>query len=44
MSVAMPLMVFGLTAIVAGALALLLPETLGRNLPESIEDSIRMGK
>lgn len=41
LGVAMPLVVFGLFAFVAGLLALTLPETKGRNLPESIKDSIK---
>ena len=32
-----PPVVFGVTALVAGALALLLPETRGRELPYTIE-------
>ena len=41
---AMPLVVFGLFAFVAGLLALSLPETKGRHLPESIKDSIKYTK
>lgn len=41
LGVAMPLVVFGLFAFVAGLLALTLPETKGRHLPESIKDSIK---
>nr|XP_022288014.1 organic cation transporter protein-like isoform X1 [Crassostrea virginica] len=41
LGVAMPLVVFGLFAFVAGLLALSLPETKGRHLPESIKDSIK---
>lgn len=41
LGVAMPLVVFGLFAFVSGLLALALPETKGRHLPESIKDSIQ---
>ena len=44
LGVAMPLVVFGLFAFVAGLLALSLPETKGRHLPESIKDSIKYTK
>ena len=44
LGVAMPLVVFGLVAFVAGLLALSLPETKGRHLPESIKDSIKYTK
>ncbi|XP_069101860.1 organic cation transporter protein-like [Argopecten irradians] len=37
---ALPMVVFGLGAIVSGLLAFSLPETLRENLPETIEDSI----
>ena len=36
----MPLAIFGVSAIIAGLLLLLLPETLHRRLPETIEDGL----
>ncbi|XP_046582568.1 organic cation transporter protein-like [Haliotis rubra] len=39
---AVPLIIFGLSMVGAGSLALLLPETLNRNLPESIDDAKKM--
>ncbi|KAK3098164.1 hypothetical protein FSP39_016805 [Pinctada imbricata] len=35
---AVPLMIFGAASVVAGLLALMLPETLGESMPETIED------
>jgi OCT family organic cation transporter-like MFS transporter 4/5 len=35
----LPLLIFGVFAFIAGILAMLLPETLGRKLPDSIEDA-----
>ena len=37
-----PILVFGLTAFVAGILALFLPETMDRKLPDTIEESERV--
>ncbi len=34
----LPLVIFGSSAVVAGALTLLLPETLNHHLPETIEE------
>ena len=39
-----PLIVYGLLAFSAGALSLLLPETLNKKLPETIEDGEQFGK
>ncbi|KAK7105608.1 organic cation transporter protein-like [Littorina saxatilis] len=41
---ALPLVIFGGSALAAGLLALFLPETLNRPLPESIDDAINYGK
>ena len=39
-----PLIVYGLLAFSAGTLSLLLPETLNKKLPETIEDGENFGK
>ena len=36
---AIPLTLFGVVTFVAGLLTLILPETLGKKLPETIEDA-----
>lgn len=41
---ALPLLLFGLTAIVAGALSQILPETKGRKLPDTIKDAEKMSR
>ncbi|XP_038659852.1 solute carrier family 22 member 2-like [Scyliorhinus canicula] len=40
----MPLVVFGVIALIAGALVLFLPETMGMALPETIEDAENIGR
>ena len=39
-----PMLIMGIVAVVAGTLALLLPETVGTKLPETMEDAINIGK
>lgn len=41
---ALPLIVFGGLSVLAGLLSLILPETNGRILPETIQDAINFGK
>lgn len=41
---ALPLVIFGGASVVAGVLTLLLPETLNRDLPETIDDAMNFGK
>ena len=38
MSEILPILVFGVTSVIAGLLALLLPETRNRYMPENIHD------
>ncbi|XP_022089884.1 organic cation transporter protein-like isoform X2 [Acanthaster planci] len=40
----LPLLLFGVPSILAGALAFLLPETRGKALPETVEDAEEFGK
>ena len=40
----LPQVVFAVCSIIAGALALFLPETKGENLPETIEEGEAFGK
>ncbi|XP_048457023.1 solute carrier family 22 member 3-like [Rhincodon typus] len=42
--VEMPLVVFGVIALIAGALVLFLPETMGVTLPETIEEAETIGR
>lgn len=41
---ALPLVIFGGSSVTAGLLTLMLPETLNRKLPETIQDGIEFGK
>ncbi|KAH9525161.1 hypothetical protein Btru_000513 [Bulinus truncatus] len=43
-AVVLPLFIFGGTSIIAGLLALLLPETVNRMLPETVEDAKNFGR
>lgn len=38
----LPLLLFGIVAAIGGFLAFILPETLGRKLPDSIEEAERL--
>ena len=40
----LPMLVFGSVSIASGALSLILPETLHRELPETLEDVIDFNK
>ncbi|XP_038053477.1 organic cation transporter protein-like [Patiria miniata] len=42
--VPLPLLVFGTCSVIAGILSLMLPETLGRNLPNTIAEGEQFGK
>ncbi|ESO84000.1 hypothetical protein LOTGIDRAFT_155311 [Lottia gigantea] len=44
LELALPLIVFGICSVVAGLLALLLPETMNRNLPDTIEEAKAFGR
>ena len=39
-----PLIIFGANALLSGLLILLLPDTLGKELPETIKDALTLGK
>ena len=39
-----PLIIFGANALLSGLLVLLLPDTLGKELPETIKDALKLGK
>ena len=39
-----PYIIFGTVSLIAGGLALFLPETLGQPLPQTIDDAINLGK
>nr|KAG5711197.1 hypothetical protein BaRGS_004841 [Batillaria attramentaria] len=43
-SKALPLIIFGAFAVTAGGLSLILPETLNRKLPDTIEDAVNFGR
>lgn len=43
-SSSLPLIVFGAFAFISGVLSLKLPETLGANLPDTIEEAENIGK
>ncbi|CAG5134163.1 unnamed protein product [Candidula unifasciata] len=43
-AVALPLIIFGVVSIAAGLLALLLPETAYRKLPDTVEDAKQFGR
>lgn len=40
----LPLMIYGILALIGGLISLVLPETLNKTLPESIEDGERFGR
>ena len=40
----LPFVLFGILAIAGGLVALILPETLGKNLPETIEEGEQFGR
>ena len=40
----LPLTIFGVLSLIAGAATLLLPETMNRELPETLEDGENLGK
>ncbi|XP_064648805.1 organic cation transporter protein-like [Lineus longissimus] len=40
----LPLVIFGSAAIIAGFLACFLPETMGNDLPDTLEDALNLGK
>lgn len=41
---ALPLLVFGILSVIAGLMALVLPETLKQELPETLQDGIEFGR
>lgn len=40
----LPLLIFGVVAFIAGILAKFLPETLGKKLPDTLEEAENIGK
>ena len=39
-----PMLLMGIMALIAGTLAIFLPETVGSKLPETMDDAINIGK
>jgi hypothetical protein len=42
--VVLPMVTFGVLAMVAGVFAIFLPETMGETLPDTIEQALELGK
>lgn len=39
-----PMLLFGLVSVIGGSLIFFLPETLGRKLPENVEEALSIGR